>query len=55
MSPEQIQDAVLLYAQGQSLAKIAKAFGVDDGSTDVFASMGCRCGIRTDVPGDQLR
>lgn len=32
LSPEQIQHAVLLYAQGQSLAKIGKALGVDAGT-----------------------
>jgi DNA-binding CsgD family transcriptional regulator len=31
-SPEQIQHAVLMYAQGQSLAKIGKALGVDAGT-----------------------
>ena len=32
LSPEQIQHAVLLNAQGQSLAKIGKVLGVDAGT-----------------------
>jgi len=32
LSEEQIQHAILLYAQGQSLAKIGKALGVDAGT-----------------------
>ena len=35
LSPAQIQHAVLLYAQGQSLAKIGKALGVDAGTIHV--------------------
>jgi DNA-directed RNA polymerase specialized sigma24 family protein len=32
MAPEQIQRAVLMYAQGQSLAKIGTQLGVDAGT-----------------------
>jgi transposase-like protein len=32
LAPEQIQRAVLMYAQGQSLAKIGKQLGVDAGT-----------------------
>jgi DNA-binding MarR family transcriptional regulator len=37
LSPEQIQRAVLMYAQGQSLGKIGKLLGVD--ATTVHARL----------------